>query len=90
MTVEAYDDQYPNNRGSSRVVITVTRNPNTPTFLQSQYVASVFEYDPASKLVVNTTATDLDGVGEICYDILFQRVNDLSLMLFVSCHFNSE
>ncbi|KAL5018741.1 hypothetical protein ScPMuIL_004463 [Solemya velum] len=58
--IQAYDTFYPNNRATSRLHITVIRNPNSPLFSQASYEETINEYYPVGLQVLQVSATDQD------------------------------
>ncbi len=61
LTIEATDDARPPQIASTKVVITVIRNPNGPRFRADFYNVTVGEYADVQDGVVLVTATDADS-----------------------------
>ena len=58
----AYDSIYPDNRATSTVVITVSRNPNAPMFTENSYEKTVDEKVDLGTSIMRISATDADKV----------------------------
>ncbi|OPL07313.1 hypothetical protein AM593_01950, partial [Mytilus galloprovincialis] len=60
--VVAYDSGESIYRSTADVTIVVTRNPSPPRFSEIPYRVTLDQNSPYDFMVVNTTATDADGV----------------------------
>ena len=69
--IEAYDDQYPQERTSELVTFTVNRNPNSPRFQDAIVELNRQEDTVVGALLVTVLATDDDNVSNHIY-LLFQ------------------
>ena len=58
----AYDSVYPDNRVTSTVAITVSRNPNAPKFTENSYEKTVDEKVDLGASIMRISATDADKV----------------------------
>ena len=58
----AYDSVYPDNRATSTVAITVSRNPNAPKFTENSYEKTVDEKVALGASIMRISATDADKV----------------------------
>ncbi|KAJ8318063.1 hypothetical protein KUTeg_003154 [Tegillarca granosa] len=70
LRVVAYDTFYPNNRGSSVVLINIIRNPSGPIFTLQNYEETINDNFPVGNVVLTVTATDADGLRVAAYDSL--------------------
>ncbi|XP_062579030.1 protocadherin Fat 3-like [Saccostrea cucullata] len=60
LLLEAYDDQYPEDKSYASVTINILKNVNPPVIVPSQMSATVNDYDPPGTPVIDVNATDLD------------------------------
>ena len=60
----AYDDASPARVATATVPISVTRNPNAPTFVGAPYSTVVPETQNLGARVIQTAAMDIDGVSK--------------------------
>jgi hypothetical protein len=58
--VEAYDDQYPDDKSYASVRINILKNTNPPVIRPSQMSATANDYDPPGTPVIDVNATDID------------------------------
>ncbi|XP_060080745.1 protocadherin Fat 4-like, partial [Ylistrum balloti] len=61
LTLRAYDNANPSVYSDGLVVITMERNPNSPSFSQASYTASIQEDDPLGTSVTQIMANDADN-----------------------------
>ena len=62
LIISAHDTTYPNNKAIKYVKIAVNRNANAPTFEKGSYEKTVTATYPLVTEVMQTKATDQDGV----------------------------
>jgi hypothetical protein len=60
-----YDNARPGNRAVTALIITVLRNPGTPSFGANEIQLNVLENQPIGFTINQLTATDTDNVSKI-------------------------
>ncbi len=65
----AYDSIYPENEATATVTVSVTRNPNAPSFRSDNYQATIDEKFGLGSSVLEVLADDLD---EVSWEITIQ------------------
>ena len=69
LRVAAFDSAFPQMKALEDVLISVTRNPNSPRFGRNTYSTRITENFPVGDQVLQLTATDKDGVSNALLDL---------------------